>query len=241
MNPFEARIQRVALLICLLGLVPANGAAAGLTVERFTGVARNEDGQMEYVEKHVVTYEEEKVVSSGTTYFDPQNQYIGVLDSDYSAGYQYGSYDFTDLRGGTKNGAKVENDRVRMYAQRDANSGLRTKAIPKASNQIVGQGFHHFIMNHLETIAAGEILAVKMILPAQLDDFNFRIRKKGIEGDVISIRLEIDNWFLRLFAPHVDTDYDVRSKRLLRYEGLSNLKDRSGIYKVVTIVYDYGP
>jgi hypothetical protein len=72
-----------------------------------------------------------------------------------------------------------------------------------------------------------------------LDDFKFRIRKKTMEQDVISIRLEIDHWFLRLFAPHIDTEYHLPSKHLLRYKGLSNLKNPSGAYKTVTIIYAY--
>jgi hypothetical protein len=239
MHRYDTGRRRLAVWIGLLVLVSATGAGATVAVERFDGVARNEAGQIEYVEKHVVIYRENRVHSSRTTYFDPQNRLIGELQSDYSEGYQFGSYDFVDLRGGLKNGAKVEGDLVRMYTQKDGGRAVETKVIPRVSNQIVGQGFHHFIVNNLEAIAAGKMLHVRMVLPAQLDDFKFRIRRSKIEEDVISIRLEIDHWFLRLFAPHVDTDYHLPSKRLLRYEGLSNLKDPSGAYKVVTISYEY--
>jgi hypothetical protein len=60
-----------------------------------------------------------------------------------------------------------------------------------------------------------------------------------IEGDTIHIRLDIDNWFLRLFAPHVDVEYDLQTHRLLRYEGISNLADASGKYSKVVITYSY--
>jgi hypothetical protein len=220
-------------------LALAKTAAAAVTIQKFTGIARNKDGQMEYVEKHQITYQNGSVVSSLTKYFDPQDRYIGDLKSQYSAGYQYGSYNFTDSRGGRKNGATVEDDYIRMYSQKDGSSSVTTKDIPRTANQIVGQGFHHFIVNNLETIDAGKILKVRMVLPAQLDDYKFRIRKKEREGDIITIRLEIDNWLFRLFAPNIDTDYHLPSKRLLRYKGISNLKDASGKYKEVTIEYNY--
>ena len=217
----------------------ADGVARASTMEKFTGIARNSNGRIEYTEKHEIIYEDGRVVSSRTTYFDPENQYIGHLFSDYSMGYQFGSYDFSDVRGGRKNGAKVEADTVRMYSQNDPGDEMHTKELPRMSNQIVGQGFHHFIVNNLETIASGAILPVRMVLPAQLDHYRFRIRRRSIDGDIITIRLEIDNWFLRLFAPHIDTVYHLQTGRLLRYQGVSNLKDASGAYKGVTIEYQY--
>jgi hypothetical protein len=42
-----------------------------------------------------------------------------------------------------------------------------------------------------------------------------------------------------MFAPHVDAEYDLKTRRLLRYEGISNLEDNSGKHKKVTITYSY--
>jgi hypothetical protein len=226
-------------LTAILCLVLVDSAIAAVTIQEFTGIARNREGQIEYTEKHLITYQGNTVVSSLTTYFDPKNEHIGDLNSDYAAGYQFGSYDFSDIRGGLKNGAKVKDHTVQMYTKKDPASAVRTKEIPRVSNQIVGQGFHHFIINNLQTIADGIIVHVRMVLPSKLDDFRFRIRKQNIEDHVMTIRLEIDNWFLRLFAPYIETDYDLQTKRLLRYKGVSNLKDASGRYKAVTIEYRY--
>jgi hypothetical protein len=60
-----------------------------------------------------------------------------------------------------------------------------------------------------------------------------------MKGDTLSIRLEVDNWFLRLFAPHIDVEYGFRQRRLLRYEGISNLEDASGEHDKVVITYTY--
>ncbi|UCF02793.1 MAG: hypothetical protein JSV14_03835, partial [Deltaproteobacteria bacterium] len=101
------------------------------------------------------------------------------------------------------------------------------------------QGFHQFIVHNLERIAQGEVFHIRLILPSRLDQYEFRIRKRKVKGDTLYIRLEIDNWLLRLFAPHVDAEYDQKNRRLLRYEGISNLEDTSGKHKKVTITYSY--
>ena len=55
----------------------------------------------------------------------------------------------------------------------------------------------------------------------------------------MTVRLEIDNWLLRIFAPYVEAVYDVETRRLVRYEGVSNLASASGDYEKVTITYSY--
>ncbi|MDY6954227.1 MAG: hypothetical protein SWE60_22200, partial [Thermodesulfobacteriota bacterium] len=117
--------------------------------------------------------------------------------------------------------------------------GQEERRLPREKDQIVGQGFHQFIVHHLEEIAQGEIFHVRLVLPSRLDQFKFRIRKRKIDGKTLHARLEIDNWFLRLFAPHVDVAYDLETGHLLRYEGVSNLEDASGRHKKVTITYAY--
>jgi hypothetical protein len=76
-------------------------------------------------------------------------------------------------------------------------------------------------------------------LPSRLDELKFRIRKREIKGGTLYIRLEINNWLLGLFAPHVDVEYDLRTRHLLGYEGVSNVEDAAGKHKKVTITYTY--
>jgi hypothetical protein len=133
----------------------------------------------------------------------------------------------------------VASDRIWLFRKLSPENEFEEKYILKEANQIVGQGFHQFILHNLEKIAQGEIFQIRLVLPSRLDQYEFRISKREINGDTLGIRLEIDNWLLRLFAPHVDVEYDLRTRRLLRYEGISNLEDTSGKHKKVFITYSY--
>ena len=77
-------------------------------------------------------------------------------------------------------------------------------------------------------------------MPSRLKQYKFRIRKRNLDAGILYVRLEIDNWFLRLFAAHVDAEYDLKTRHLLRYDGISNLSDASGDHKKVIITYSYG-
>lgn len=211
-------------------------AGAAVTTEVFSGKAVNEKGELEYIENHTITYENGKVAESRTVYFDPGNRMIGEFVSEYLPSPQFSTYSFRDRRAGYEDGVTVEGDRLKLFRKKGS---VESAYLPMQPNQIVGQGFHHFLRLNLEAVAGGEIFHIKLVLPSRLDDYSFRIRKLKIEGRVLAIRLEIDNWFLRLFAPYVDCEYDMTTRRLLRYAGISNLEDASGSHKKVEIVYTY--
>ena len=230
-------MKRFLLLVLAVFFSFWQGAAgAAVITEVFSGNAVNEKGELEYIENHTITYESDKVVRSRTVYFDPGSRMIGEFVSEYLPFPQFNTYSFRDMRAGYEDGVTVDGDRLKLFRKKGA---VESAYLPMQPNQIVGQGFHHFLRLNLEAVAGGEIFHIKLVLPSRLDDYSFRIRKLKVEGRVLAIRLEIDNWFLRLFAPYVDCEYDMTTRRLLRYAGISNLEDASGSHRKVEIVYTY--
>lgn len=230
------RVLSALLLFAGLILSSFGTVAQG---EKFVGKAVNSEGTLEYAEYHTVTHSNGKVSESQTMYYDANNNKIGELISEYSFGPQFGSYNFRDIRAQYQDGARVTGSRIWLFRKKNPEADLEDTYIVKEDNQIVGQGFHQFIIHNLEQIAQGEIFQVRLVLPSRLDQYDFRIRKRKIEGDILFIRLEVENWLLRLFAPNIDVDYDLKKRQLIRYEGISNLEDPSGKHKKVTITYSY--
>jgi hypothetical protein len=72
-----------------------------------------------------------------------------------------------------------------------------------------------------------------------MDQFDIRIRKSNFEDNYLTIQIELDNWFLRLFAPRIEAEYDLDSRRLLKYKGVSMIADASGKNVPVTVSYAY--
>jgi len=232
-------MKPTSILMLALLVVPGT-VSAEQTVETFEGLAIDESGSVAYIERHRVVYDKGAVVESRTIYFDEQNRPIGELVSDYAEGARYGSYEFVDRRAGYRDGARVSEDAVYVFTDESADQVDVQKAVlARRDDQIVGQGFHQFIRANLDAIVDGQVFHVSMVLPSRLDQYAFRIRSLKVEGSEATVRLEIDNWLLRLFAPHVDAAYDIDTRQLIRYEGTSNLADASGDYKKVTITYRY--
>ena len=191
------------------------------------------------MEEHIVKYENNRIVSIKTIYYDADFRKIGEQVSDFSQGPQFGSYDFKDERLRYRDGARVMSDQILIYCKETPGGDTKKKYLPKDSSQIVGQGFHQFIAANLDSLIRGDVISAKLVLPAQMDQFDIRIRKHKIEGDRIIVRIELDNWFLRLFTPHVEAVYDLSSRRLLSYQGFSMIADKNGKTMQVAVSYDY--
>ena len=229
-----ARASLLTMVLLMLAVLPSMA-----DMEHIHGTAVGSDGNVVFFEEHIVKYNSNRIATMNTTYYDADLNKIGELVSDFSEGAQFGSYDFIDERLQYNDGALVMADRISIYSKKTPESDRKEKIIQRQSDQIVGQGFYPFIVNNLDKLAKGEVIPAKLVLPAQMDQYDVRIYQKSVENDRIQIRIEMDNWFLRLFAPHVEVDYDINTRQLLSYKGVSVVADASGKTIPVTISYEY--
>jgi hypothetical protein len=208
-------------------------------VERIYGRAINADGDLAFLEEHIVRYENDRIAALKTIYYDADLKKIGEQTSDFSHGPQFGSYDFKDERLQYHDGAKVMSNRILIYCKETPQADTQKKYLKRESDQIVGQGFHQFILANFDALMRGDTISAKLVLPAHMDQFDIRISKSKIENGRLQIRIELDNWFLRIFTPRVEAEYDLDARRLLSYRGFSMVADKSGKNVPVTVFYDY--
>jgi hypothetical protein len=236
MKRYRERLLTVFLALAIY-LLAAGTALAD--VERVYGKAVNADGHLVFLEEHIVRYENDRIAALKTIYYDADWKKIGEQASDFYHGPQFGSYDFKDERLRYSDGARVMSNRILIYCKETPHADIKKKYLKRESDQIVGQGFHHFILSNFDALMRGDIISAKLVLPAHMDQFDIRISKSKIENGRLKIRIELDNWFLRLFTPRVEAEYDLDKRRLISYQGVSMVADESGENVPVTVVYDY--
>jgi len=97
--------------------------------------------------------------------------------------------------------------------------------------QVVDAGFDEFIRAHWAALLEGKPQPIAFAVPSRLRAMRFevqRLRAAQLHGEPAQLfRLRLDGW-LGLIAPHIDVAYGARSRRLLRFEGLGNLRDARG-------------
>jgi hypothetical protein len=215
------------LIFTLFLLLGATSAGAELT---FTGYARHPDsGALLYVETHAVKDAgkagEQRVVLYRIA---PEAAPFARKHLVFSATRSRPGFEFEDRRSGFAESFAARGALVSARAGSDA--AIRSKQIPE-SRLVVDAGFDEFVRENWQALQRGEPLIAPFLVPSRLTSYNFRVRKvagERIEGSAASvIRLSLSSalgWFL----PDIDVAYRDSDRRLLRYRGLTNIRDASG-------------
>ena len=189
-----------------------------------------------YTEKHSLSYENNKLLTSHTKYFDPQGKLIAEMKSDYRQSLMMPTYVFEDHRLGTKEGLELRDKKYYIFNE-NSEKKREEKVIENPKGIFSCQGWHYYIVENMDMIESKD-LSLNLLFPSKLDYYNFDLQKQSSKGSILELRLEFSNWFVRLFAPRLDLTYDSQKKKLLSYIGPSNILDAEGDIQYVKVVYD---
>lgn len=149
---------------------------------------------------------------------------------DYAASAQAPDFQLDDARSGYREGLRRREAAVALYFRPQAGAAEQSATLARAP-AVADAGFDEFIRAHWQPLLAGEALPLQFALPSRLRAMDFSVRRAGsarIGGEAAAVfRLRLDG-LLGLVAPHIDVSYGLRSRRLLRFEGLGNLRDARG-------------
>ena len=223
-----------APLLCVFGLLALAAPAVASTADlRFTGYARDiESGKLLYVESHHVANlgapGEERVVlyrcASG-------NQPFARKELKYGEVREEPEFSFLDARSGYLEGLRRTPQGPRVFQRADARAKLREDKVPDNVAIVADAGFDEFVRKHWNELEAGGTVRFPFLIPSQLDFLSFKVVKhheEPIDGAVASvIRLNLSGvigWFL----PFIEVSYRKSDRTLLRYKGLTNIRDAKG-------------
>ena len=209
---------------------------------KFSGTAKNDKGEIAYIEKHTVTLKNGVAQKSETLYYSKDNKLIADLKSDYSTSIFLPEYTFKDYRSGIEHIVIKKDDQLTLKSKENEKSEIKEKTIDAKSSMVSCQGFHYFIRENLENFKKNENKEIQLILPGLLDYFSFNIGaqdKKNLEGPIIKLKMSVSSWVLKMFVSNVEIEYDTIKKHLLKYKGASNILTDDGKNQDVEITYEY--
>jgi len=222
--------------------LPAWAMSSGRQEEVFQGVARDEQGEIAYIEEHRMIYEDGRLQRNETRYRDADGKEIAVLTSNFATNPYVPNYAFEDRRFGRQDGTFVDGPWVKLYGRADQNAPVQQDMMRLETDMVTGQGLDVYLRDHLDKLAEGDaIKQVRFLMPLEGRDFVFRIRRLATpaEPGTVAFNVEAESWFRRLFAPKLEVRYDRASRRLLSYRGASNLLNAEQGVQNVTITYRY--
>ena len=214
----------------LVALATTN-ALAGEDAFRFEeGVARNPStSTVMYREQHWTRSKDDKLVERLVLYRCPDGTAFARKHVDYRGSAISPAFAFEDRRSGHREGLR-RNARPTLFFQAPGQSGERL-AVMKSDSLVADAGFDEFVRRQWSALLAGRSMPLDFALPSRLRSLPFSVRRQGqavIAGEKAWVfRLKLDGW-LGLVAPSIDVSYGQASRRLLRFQGLSNLRDDAG-------------
>lgn len=141
-------------------------------------------------------------------------------------------FDMVDARLGYREGFSAKGATREVYVQEIGESELERETFDKIPEDLVGDaGFDGFVQDHWDQLIAGETLRFKFLVPSRLDYMDFKVRQVREESiadrPVRVFRLALGG-LLGLIVSGIDVSYDSQSRMLMRFEGLSNVRDEDG-------------
>lgn len=207
------------------------------------GIAKNKKGEVVYIENHISRFKDGKLESITTQYSSPKNGVVfAELSSDFSDSAYFPYSSFLDTRfEHIENVEKTDkNNEYLIKTRKNKKKKLKTEMFTPSKEVVGGQGLHNFVLRNFDKFKKkNHREKVNFFIPVKCKSYLFSIVVKKITKTDLILNVEIKNWFIRLFAPTIRVSYDLKTKRLTSYKGLSNIGDKKGKGQNVEITYEY--
>lgn len=220
-----------AAAVVALPAVPPATAAEPVAAE-YVGIATTLDGANElYREHHHVERDADGRGTRVVVYACPDGRPYARKVVRYTDWAGAPDFEMIDARDGWRE--RVETDGVaRLVSVREREGGRERSArleVPDAL--VIDAGFDDFVRGQWDRLASGERVDFVFLVPSRLDVMRFKVRRVGettIDGEPAMVfRLGLGAWYSFLL-PHIDVSYRIASRRLARFEGLTNQRTPGG-------------
>lgn len=164
---------------------------------------------------------------------------------DYSSGLTTPSFVQHNFYSSERVEVELNRGNLTMSVHEIGNPGSKKEKSTKPGDKlpvVIDAGFDEFVRNNWDSLVEGEKKKFLFALVARSSLVELRIRPAACAyetGTDQCFKLELSNWLLRMIAAPIELGYDVETRQLTRYRGLSNIGDENGDGLMVDIQYSY--
>jgi hypothetical protein len=163
----------------------------------------------------------------------PDGRAFARKQLDYAKGAVAPDFEMRDARDGFRSGVATTPGGREVFVRHSAGQRRRSAALP--SGAVVDAGFDAFIRQAWGRLAGGAAIEVPFLVPSRLKAMNFRLQPQPAAADGLRVfRLSLASWIGGVL-PHIDVTYDAATRTLLRFTGMSDVRDGRGDNLVVDI------
>lgn len=236
--------QAATILMTVVTLAMAARAAAAAQERSFMGYAYDlESDELVYTETHREFFGEVEVVELETVYRGPAGDLIALRKVDFGTNQLAPEFRFEDKRLGYTEGMSHSDGMVRVFRQGEKSSKLKERLLEPPKLFVADAGFDRFVTQHWDRLVAGDDVSADFLIPGRARFLRFGFELEGedlIDGEpAVTFRMVCRNAIVRLLVDPIRISYHRDHRILMRYEGMSNIKDANGDNYSVRIEFPF--
>jgi hypothetical protein len=190
-----------------------------------------------YTESHWTRYVGKAPVERTVLYQCSNGTPFARKEISYSLSALAPAFSFRDVRHDYQEGLRWQNGSPMVW---HIKKGVRSdKPLSNKSNLVADAGFDEFIKLRWSTLTNEGRQTLNFALPSRLNSYGFKLQDTGNtlyrneQAQAFSLGLE---GLLGLIAPDIEVLYSKETRRLLRFKGISNIRDDSGKDQIDTLI-----
>lgn len=186
-------------------------------------------GKFLYSETHREVVEDGRRVINTVSYRDGAGRVFAEKYINFERSLTMPDFHLVNEENGHVEGARGTGGQLKVHFRDPSAASLREASVARPQNGIIDAGFDRFIELNWDSLVGGDVIEREFLIPSQLSFYTFEIERVESERpDEHTFELRIKSSFLQLFVPSVLVHYDARTRALVRYEGISNIRDETG-------------
>jgi len=224
------RHRKSAWLLLILVGTCAPASAALVSVQ---GDARDlANGRLLYREQHLIRQQQDVPIERLVVYRCPDGTAFARKHVDYRASRTAPDFELLDVRRGYREGLRRRAGSTLTWSSRPRSGDAAPKALRAGAGALVADvGFDEYLRTHWDALLAGRPQTLSFVVPTYGRTVPFQVRSLGrgqLDGvPVERFRLKLGG-LLGMVGPSMDVAYLAAGRRLLRFSGVTNLRDDRG-------------
>lgn len=195
-------------------------------------------GDFLYNEFHYDVYSDNNLKKRISKFVDEKGNIISKREMLFKNDFTKPDFEIEDFRIGYKEGAVViDSNIVKVYKRDSFEYPTEENTLQIDGEFVIDGGLTYFFRKHWGKLINDEVIDFYFIAPNRLDYYSFRVSKydivdvNGFSG--MRLLLEPSSFILRAFVDPIYITYDLVTRDILYYEGVSNVYNSNGdIYNV---------
>lgn len=231
------RVTLAATLLLILGNFNTNRSLT------YNGVASDLESDEIYFTEHHEEYlsDTQSTELTEIEYRNPAGKMIVKKRIDYSRNHFCPDFMQEDVRDGYIEGANVTGEEIELIYRKNKKKNIQRKKIKIPSPAVIDGGFNYFLKSHWNELMKGEQIRLNFAVPSQLTYYSFRvfkIREETVnQKKIIVFKMEPDALLLRMLVAPILLTYNLETRRLMQYQGITTINDASGKSFKAKIIY----